>query len=270
MFGFCAKNIYNTNKTPCFHRFQKAFDRVWHSALWATMKKYNIRHSLIHVTEQLYTKASSAVLLNSSVEEWFQTTARVRQGCPLSPTFFNIFLERIMTDALEGYIGTVSIGGRTITKLRFADDINAIAGDEQELANIVKCLDKTFSDYGMEINAEKTKLMTNNSNGIQERILVNGKELQTIANFKYLGATLSDEGSKSEILSRIAQNSAAMARLKPMWKNNNITLKNKIRLMCALVILILLYACETWTLTAELKRRIQALEMTISPMKSER
>ena len=75
-----------------------------------------------------------------------------------------------MTDALEGHIGTVSIGGRTITNLRFVDNIDAIAGDEQELANIVKCLDKTSSDYEMEINAEKTKLVTNNSVGIQERI----------------------------------------------------------------------------------------------------
>ena len=48
----------------------------------------------------------------------------------------------------------------------------------------------------MEINAKKTKLMTNNSNDIQERILINGKELETVDNFKYLGATLSDEGSK--------------------------------------------------------------------------
>ena len=95
------------------------------------------------------------------------------------------------SNAFEGHIGTVSIGGRTITNLRFADDIDAIAGDEQEKANIVKCLDKNSSDYGMEINTEKTKLMTNNSNGIQ---LVNGKEQETVANFKYIGAPLSDEG----------------------------------------------------------------------------
>ena len=99
-----------------------------------------------------------------------------------------------MTVALEGHIGKVSIGGRTITNMRFADDIDTIAGDEQELAHIEKCLDKTSSDYGMEINAEKMKLMTNNSNDIQERILVNGKELEIVANFKYLGATLLDEG----------------------------------------------------------------------------
>ena len=80
---------------------------------------------------------------------------------------------------------------------RFADDINAIVGDEKELANIVKCLDKTSSVCGMEINAEKIKLMTKTSNGIHERILVKGNELETAANFKYIGATLSDEWSKS-------------------------------------------------------------------------
>ena len=56
--------------------------------------------------------------------------------------------------------GTVSIGDRTITNLRFADDINGIAGEEEELAKLVECLDKASTAYGMEISAEKTKLMT--------------------------------------------------------------------------------------------------------------
>ena len=51
-----------------------------------------------------------------------------------SPPFFNIFLERIMTDALEDDEGTVSIGGRTITNLRFADDIDCLTGEEEEMA----------------------------------------------------------------------------------------------------------------------------------------
>ena len=62
-----------------------------------------------------------------------------------------------MTDALEDHKGTVSIGGRTI--IRFADDIDGLAGEEEELANLVELLDKASTAYGMEIGAEKTKLM---------------------------------------------------------------------------------------------------------------
>ena len=79
------------------------------------------------------TEATSTVLFNSNVGDWFRTTPGVRQGCLLSPILFNIFLERIMTDALEDHEGTVSIGGRIITNLRFADDIDGLAGEEEEL-----------------------------------------------------------------------------------------------------------------------------------------
>ena len=74
-----------------------------------------------------------------------------------------------MTDALEDQEGTVSTGGRTITNLRFADDIDGLAGEEEELANLVERLDKTSTAYDMEISAEKTKLMTKNTNSYQHR-----------------------------------------------------------------------------------------------------
>ena len=87
----------------------KAFDSVWHADLWATTKKHNISTNLIQVIKKLYDKATSAVLFNSSIGDWFRTTVGVRQGCLLSPTRFNIFLERIMTEALEDHEGTVSM-----------------------------------------------------------------------------------------------------------------------------------------------------------------
>ena len=71
--------------------FKKAFDRVWHAALWATRKKYNISTNLIQVNKNLYNKATSAVFFNSSIGDWFQTSAGVRQGClshPPSSTYF--------------------------------------------------------------------------------------------------------------------------------------------------------------------------------------
>ena len=61
-----------------------------------------------------------------------------------------------MTDALEGHKGTVSIGGRTITNLRFADDSDGLAGEEEKLSELVERLDKASTAYSIEINAKKT------------------------------------------------------------------------------------------------------------------
>ena len=215
------------------------------ATLWATVRKYNIGVNLVRDIEHLYDKATSAVLMNDTLGEWFLTTIGVRQGCILSHTLFNICFDRIMTDAIEDHEGTVSIGGRTIKHLRFAYYIDGLTGDEQELAELVSRLDNTSASYGMEISAEKTKLMTNNTNGINKKITVNGQRLETVSKFKYLGSVITDEGSKIEIISRIAHSTAAMTRLKPIWKDKNINLRSKIRLMRSLVMSIFLYACET-------------------------
>ena len=164
-----------------------------------------------------------------------------------------------MTDALNDHEGTVNIGGRKIKNLRFADDVDGLAGREEELADLVERLDKTSTAFGMQINAENTKLMTNNINGISTEIRVNGEKLD--CGFKYLGAIIADEGSKPDILARIAQTTAALATLQTIWNDRNIVLSAKIRLMRSLVMSIFLYACESWTLTADTERRIQAMEM---------
>ena len=57
----------------------------------------------------------------------------------------------------------------------------------------------------MEISAEKAKLMTNNTSGVNTEIKVNGQKLEIVASFKYLGSVTTDEGSKPEILSRIVR-----------------------------------------------------------------
>ena len=152
------------------------------------MRKYNISVNLVRTIEQLFDKATSAVQMNGSIGEWFRTIVDVRQGCLLSPTLFNIFLEWIMYDALGEHDGKLSISGRNITNLRFADDIDALAEEEQELEALVESLDKTCTRYKMEISAEKTKLMTNSTYGIQREIKITGQKLGTVASFKYLGA----------------------------------------------------------------------------------
>ena len=198
---------------------------------------------------------------NNNVREWFRTTIGVRQGCLLFPTLFNIFLERIMADTLDDHEGTVSIGGRTITNLRFAGDINGLAGQEQELVKLVNHLEEAPTAYGMQISAEKSQLMTNNTNGSNTDITRDNKKMEIVRSFNYLGAIVSDEGSKPEVLSRIAQATAAVTKLKVIWNDKNIVISSKIRLIRSLAMSIFLYACETRTITVDIRRRIQALEM---------
>ena len=132
----CEKYIqHQQNLYHVFTDFKKAFDRVWHAALWATMRKYNISANLVRTIEQLYDKATSAVGMNG------RTTVGVRQGC-LSPTLFNIFLERIMSDDMEEHDGKVSIRGRNTTNLRYA-----LAEEEQELEALVESHDKICTRY---------------------------------------------------------------------------------------------------------------------------
>ena len=74
-----------------------------------------------------------------------------------------------------------------ITNPHFADDIDGLAGEEKELANLVEHFDKATTVYGMEISAKKMKLMTNNTSGINTEIKVNGQKLATVTSFKCLG-----------------------------------------------------------------------------------
>ena len=92
---------------------------------------------------------------------------------------------------------------------------------EEELAKLIERL----------IGADKTKPMTNNISGINAEIKVNGQKLEKATGFKYLGSVITDEGSKLEILSRIAQTTAALTRLKPVRNDRSISLSSRIQLM---------------------------------------
>ena len=96
---------------------------------------------------------------------------------------------------------------------------------------------------------------------LTQTIKVKGYNLETVTNFKYLGAIVTDEGTKREVLTRIAQATSALTKLKTVWKDRKITSKHRIQILRSIVTSTFFYACETWTITAELERRIQTFEM---------
>ena len=101
--------------------------------------------------KSLYANSTSAVLLNNSEGEFFKTSVgvrrtscttydcttyvkyNVRQGCLLSPILFNLFLKEIMSETQSNYSSSISVGGRPLWNLNFADDIDLLAGTNEEL-----------------------------------------------------------------------------------------------------------------------------------------
>ena len=97
--GYCR---YLQQQQDLYHVFidcKRAFDRLWHKALWSTLRLYNVNANLIQVLKTSTTRPLvQSSLINGGIGGWFRTTVGVRQGSLLSPTLFNFFLERIMTD----------------------------------------------------------------------------------------------------------------------------------------------------------------------------
>jgi len=177
------KDLYHN-----FIDFKKPFDRVWHAGLWQVLRNFNIDSDIVDMIKALYEDSSSAVLLSGQIRKFFQTRVGVRQGCLLSPVLFNLFLENIMQETLENFISTVSIGGRTISNLRFADDIDLMGGSMDELQELTTRLEVCASAYGMEISSEKSKILVNSSSMTGGRsISLNGRHLEEVTTFNILG-----------------------------------------------------------------------------------
>ena len=211
--------------------------------------------------KSLYSSASSAVLLNNNVSNYFRTTVGVRQGCLLSPILLNLYLENIMRETLHNFKSTISIGGRIISNLRFADDIDLMGGSKDELQELTDRLSNSAREYGMEISSEKSKVMVNSGDITPVQISMNGQQLEDVMPFKYLGATLTKDGrSTAEIKIRLAIATASMAKINKIWSSKDVTFATKIKLYKTLVLSTLLYGCESLALTADSTKRIQVFE----------
>ena len=150
-------------------------------------------------------------------------------------------------------------GGTTVTDLRFADDIDMVGKDEEDLREVTRRLEENSKKFGMEISTEKSKVMVagkqENTENQVVTVLVNGVQLEQVKNFTYLGARIKDNGkSEMEVRMRIGRATSALARMDNIWRAGHIRIMdNKLLLMRAIVLATLLYACESWTVRKKTK-----------------
>ena len=198
--------------------FKKAFDGVYHEGMWSALCKFGINNDIIMMIKSLYANSTSAVLLNNMAGPFFNTTVGLRQGCLLSPTLFNLFLEEIMSEIEIKHATSISVGGRPIWNLKFADDIDLLAGSNAELQHLTDELAKSTSRYGMEISDEKSKVMINTNNAKCVDITLYRNNLEEVDKFVYLCSTITSDGkSDNEIRIRLAQSTSARSTQKTTW-----------------------------------------------------
>ena len=164
-----------------------------------------------------------------------------------------------MADIQNNHTSSIPIGGLPISNLRFADDIDLISGHTQELQALTDKLSNNSSKYGMEISIEKSKVMINSNENQHADIYLYGCKLEEVEKFKYLGTTLTKNGTcDQEVRIRLAQATSAMVKLTTILKSTHIRFKLKYNLYRSLILSILTY--ESWTLYANITKKILDFE----------
>ena len=250
------KPVYN-----CFIDFRKAFDTIKHELMWTIMGTFGVDAKIIRVLQCTYDCSMAAVRVGTELGTWFEQKVGTRQGDPLSPVIFITYLERVM-DQEQGDKKGVCISGEGINNLRFADDIDLLEEDIEEVQNNMDRLVKAAEPMGLRVNIGKTKTMVFGRETVEREIKVNGIAVECVQEFVYLGSLLTwDNDCSREIRRRIAQATGAMAGFNNVWNSKKIKLTVKLQVVRSCIFSILLYASETWVIRKNDTDRLMAFEM---------
>ena len=146
---------------------------------------------------------------------------------------------------LEGAQAGIKIARRNINNLRYADDINLMAGSEEELKSLLMKVKEESEKVGLKLNFQKTKIMA--SSLITSWQIV-GETVETVADY-FLGSKITVDGNFSNEIKRcFLLGRKVMANLDSILKSRDITLPTKVHLVKAMVSPLVMYGCESWTI----------------------
>ncbi|KAJ2946424.1 hypothetical protein O0L34_g12464 [Tuta absoluta] len=238
-----------------FIDYRKAFDSISHNSIKEALEYHEIEETYINIIMNIYEDCSSRVRLDR-VGPTFKIGRGVRQGDPLSPKIFIAVLEFILKKINWSHTG-IRINSTYLNHLCFADDIVLFSENAQELENTLQSLHKASKEIGLEINFEKTKIMTNHTKTL---IKVEEDSIEYVDEYIYLGKLVSfDDTDKKEIDRRITTAWNRYWSLKHIFKSK-ITARVKGRLMDTCILPTLTYACQTWSLTEKNANKISVCQ----------
>ncbi|KAK3565413.1 hypothetical protein QTP86_008018 [Hemibagrus guttatus] len=246
----------------CFVDLEKAFDRVPRGILWEVLWEYGVRGPLLTAVRSLYNRSRSLVHIASCKSDLFPVLVGLRQGCPLSPVLFIVFMDRISRHS-QG-LEEVRFGDHRISSLIFADDVVLLAPSSLDLQHALGRFAAECEAAGMRVSTSKSEAMVLDRKKVACTLQVGGEVLPQVEEFKYLGVLFTSEGRMDcEIDRRIG---AAATVMRSMYRSvvvkKELNRKAKLSIYQSIYVATLTYGHELWVMTERVRSRIQAAEMS--------
>ena len=251
---------FNRPLNVAFLDIKAAFDSVDRIALWKALRSKGIPDVLIDLIKALHESTGARVRVGSRLSSGFQTTSGVRQGCILAPALFCIAIDWVLQH-MSGNHG-IEIGSSKFTDLVYADDTTLFLPADKDPSTVLSDFCTSSAHLGLHVSWAKTKLMNLGSGPRPTSTSVDGNQVESVDSFLYLGSLQSSDGyCRPDIKRRISLTSSVMSSLHRIWRDKRLSLPTKIRLFQALVLSVLLYVSETWTLLAADMKSLEAFYM---------
>ncbi|KAL7836057.1 hypothetical protein SRHO_G00284040 [Serrasalmus rhombeus] len=246
----------------CFVDLEKAFDCVPRGILWEVLREYGVHSSLLRAIQALYKQSRSLVRMAGSKSDFFPVRVGLRQGCPLSPILFIIFMDRISrrSQGMEG----VRFGDLRVTSLLFAEDVVLLGTSGRELQLSLDRFAAECDAAGMRISTSKSEAMVLTRERVESPLWVGDELLPQVEEFKYLGVLFTSDGTRErEIDRRIGAGSAVMRALyRSVVVKKELSHKARLSIYWSIYVPTLTYGHELWVMTERTRSRIQAAEMS--------
>ncbi|KAK3556221.1 hypothetical protein QTP70_006736 [Hemibagrus guttatus] len=237
----------------CFVDLEKAFDRVPQGILWEVLWEYGVHGPLLRAVRPLYNRSRSLVRIASCKSDLFPVHVGLRQGCPLSPVLFIVFMDRISrcSQGLEG----VRFGDHRISSLIFADDVVLLTPSSLDLQHALGRFAAECEAAGMRVSTSKLEAMVLDRKKVACTLQVGGEVLPQVEEFKYLEVLFTSEGRMDrEIDRRIG---AAAAVMRSMYRSvvvkKELSRKAKLSIYQSIYVPTLTYGHELWAITKRVR-----------------